>query len=144
MSGIIQAPDSATRALSGGGEAVFNVGYGYYPQEGSRAVTTQYNWITIASYAEDGSQLVAKGVETTIQSLYVDNSGNTQGVQIIIAGTGQVINCPASSQGVFPAFFTGIPSFTISSVLAGVPTPIAATTRLCLLNFPVSPAVWHI
>src|SRR5271168_4809205 len=144
MSGIFQQGDTANRTLAGRSAGVFETGNGYYPQEGSRVVSAQYNWATIAAYAEDGSQLVALGVESTLQGLYIDNSANTQGVQIIIAGTGQTINCPASSQGYFLAFFSGIPSFNIATVLAGVPTPIAATTRVCLLNFPVSPAVWHI
>ena len=144
MSGVIGTPDRASKTLANRQGSVFETGYGYYPQEGSRAVSLTYQWDTIAAYAEDASELVAMGVQSTIQTAYIDNSANTQGVQLIVAGTGQVINCPASSQGYFALFLTGMPSFQFATVLAGVPTPIAASTRLMLLNMPISPAVWHI
>lgn len=144
MSGIIQKAPTAAQTLASGTEGVFAVGYGYYPGEGSRCVTVIYDWTVLSGYAEDASQLVSKGLESTVQSVYIDNSGNTQSVTMTVQGTGQVIVCPASSQGIFPLFFTGVPSFNIITTAAGVPTPIAASTRCYFLNFPISPAVWHV
>lgn len=144
MSGIIQPADTATRTIAGESAGIFNVGYGYYPQEGSRVVSTQYNWTAQSGFAEDLSQLQGKGIETTLQSVYVDNGSNTQPVTITVAGSGQVVTVPASSQGVFPLFISGMGSFIIVTTAAGVPTPIAATTRCYFLNMPISPAVWHV
>jgi hypothetical protein len=143
MSGVVQT-QTGSQTIASGQVPVFSIGYGYYPNEGSRCVTTMYNWTAQATYVEDVSQLQERGVLTILQSVYIDNSTNTQGVQIIVNGTGQVINCPASSQGIFPLFLPENATFSISSVLAGVPTPIAATTRCYFVNCPVSPAVWHI
>lgn len=139
MSGTLQPAPTATQTVSSGTAGVFPVGLGYYPQEGSRCVTAQYNWSNQAGYADDLSQLVARGVETTIQSVFVDNSSNSQGVTLTVAGTGQVICCPALSQGVFPLLFTGTPLLQIAT-----PAPVAAVTRCYFLNVPAAPGVWHI
>lgn len=138
MSGIVQAADTATKRLSDNASGAIPVGYGYYPGEGSRAVAAQYNWTTISGYAEDVSQLQAKGMESTIQSVYIDNGSNAANVTITVAQSGQVITCPANSQGVFPLFIAEMGGFTIVSTVS------ATVTRCLFLNFPVSPAVWHV
>lgn len=144
MSGVIQT-QSATQTIASGGAAVFPSSYSAWPQEGTRLVAAQYNFTSQASFTEDLSQLVSKGDAAPLQTLYVDNSGNTQGVQFVIPGAGQVINVPASSQAILPAFFNpNGPAYSITTLAAGVPTPIAATTRVIIINVPVSPCVWHI
>lgn len=137
MSGIIQSAQSASQTISSRSAGVTNVGYGYYPGEGSRCVTTQYSWLAQLAYAEDLSQLVALGVETTIQSVYVDNADNPQTVTITVPGTGQVVKIPGGSQGVYPLFLPDAASVNIiTSAL------INATTRIYWLNMPISPASW--
>jgi hypothetical protein len=125
--------------VASGAAGVFPVSYGYYPAEGSRCVTAQYNWASQAGYAEDFSQLVARGVETTIQSAFIDNGANAQSVTLTIGGTGHVVTCPANSQGVFPLYFTGTPTCQIVTS-----APIAAVTRIYFVNVPSSPSVWHV
>jgi hypothetical protein len=139
MSGTLQPPPTATMSVASGASGVFPVSFGYYPAEGSRCVSAQYNWATQAGYAEDLSQLAARGIETTIQSVFVDNAANTQAVTLVIGGSGQVVVIPPLAQGTFPLYFTGTPSFTIS-----VPAAAAGLTRLFLLNVPGSGAgVWY-
>lgn len=143
MSGVIQAAPSASQTLASRTAGVFAVGYGYYPEENSRSITAQYNWAAQSGYAEDLGLAVAMGVESSIQSVFIDNSLNPQPVVITVAGTGQVVNCAPYSMGVFPLFLTGMPSFNIVTIGAnGVPAIVAATTRCYFLNFPISPTVW--
>lgn len=140
MSGSFQGPPTATMTLSAGASAPFPLSTAFYPQEGSRGLGVQYNWTNQAAFTEDLSQVVAHGIETVIQSVWVDNSECTQGVIILVAGSGQKIAVPASSQGVFPIFFSGAQGFQIytSAPLA------AAVTRLILLNVPCVAGPWHI
>jgi hypothetical protein len=139
MSGIVQPAQTGSMLISAGQAAVSPIGYGYYPEEGSRCVSAQYNWTTVSGFADDLSQLLARGVESTIQTVYIENGSNAQSVTLTVAGTDQVITCPALSQGFFPAFFTGQPSFQITTS-----APIAAVTRCYFLNMPIAPAVWHV
>lgn len=139
MSATISPQQTGTQTVASGAFGAFPVSLGYYPIEGSRAVTAQYNWTAQAGFAEDLSQLVAWGIETAIQAGYVDNGSNSQSVTITIPATGQVITCPANSQGFFPLLFTGTPAFQITT-----PFAIAAVTRVILLNVPVNPCVWHV
>jgi hypothetical protein len=145
MSGSTQPPPTATATVASGAAGVFPVAFGYYPQEGSRCVSAQYNWLSSFTFNEDLSQLVARGVETVIQSIFVDNSSVSQPIQIVINGTDQVIECPAWSQGVFPAFFTGTPGYSISIAAGGNQgfANIVPVTRLYLLNVPANAAsIW--
>jgi hypothetical protein len=140
MSGSgVQGLQTGSQTVASGAFGVFPVGFGYYPTEGSRVVTTQYNWTSQALYYEDLSQLVALGVETSIQAVFIDNSNVGQNAVLIIAGTGQVIVIPAFSQGVYPVFFTGTPSFQLS-----VASVNPAVTRCCWLNVPAQPGVWTV
>jgi hypothetical protein len=140
MSGTnIQSAPTASMTLAGGQASVFPVGYGYYPPEGSRCITTQYNWSAQTGYFEDLSVAVAMGVETSIQSCMIDNSGNSNPVTLLIQGTGQIVVIPGTAQGVFPLFFTGSPQFQITTTAVS-----AGVTRLYLLNVPVSAAgIWE-
>lgn len=117
--------------VASGAAGVFPVSFGLYPREGSRCVSAQYDWTSRTSYNEDLSQLVARGVETTIQSAWIDNSTCAEYVTLTVSGTGQVLTVPPISQALFPLFFTGTPGFSVS-----VPAASASVTRLILLNVP--------
>lgn len=143
MSGSLpQGAPTASSTVSAGQAGVMNVAYGCYPSEGSRCVTAQYSWGGgILFYVEDLSQLVAKGVETSIQTVFIDNSTNPDPIVMTINGTGQVVECPAAAQGVFPVFFTGTPGFVIQSGTSQ-PETAGAVTRCYFLNTPGQAAVW--
>lgn len=142
MSGTgLQSAGIATMSVVGGQAGINPIGYGYYPQEGSRCISAQYSWTSQAGYYEDLSQIVARGIETSIQGVFIDNSQCTLAATMLIEGTGHVLVCPASSQGIFPCFFTANPAFqlTVST------TQASAVTRLYLINVPPGgPGVWHI
>lgn len=140
MSGAIQALPVGTMTVASNQAGAFPIAYGYYPAEGSKAVSSQYAWsATVHGFSEDLSQLVAKGVETTIQGVFIDNSTVAGPVMLQINGSLQAVVCPGFSQGVFPLFFTGTPAFSISVAS----TITAGVTRCTFLNVPCgSAAVW--
>jgi hypothetical protein len=137
MSQTLQPAPTASMLVSSGAAGVFPTSFGYYPVEGSRVVQAQYNWGGQASYNEDLSQLVARGVETTIQSVYVDNSANPQAVTLMVSGTGQVVIVPPNQQGTYPLFFTGAPSLMIFVPNVGTANTV---TRCHYLNVPTNTA----
>ncbi len=145
MSGsIYQSPNTATLSLAGNAQAVNNIATGTYPPEGSRAVTVQYNWNTQTAYSEDLQSLVARGVESTIQGAFIDNTSNAAEVIFYIPGTMQSIMVPPYSYVIAPALFgsalnfqISIPSFpTITG--SGFPPIPSNLTRVHLLNVPVT------
>src|SRR3954463_11408115 len=132
MSGTVQGAQTGAQTIASGSAGIFPITYGYYPAEGSRAISAIYTWpVGTLGYYEDLSQLEARGIETTIQSAYVDNSGCAQPVTFLVLGTGQNITVGANRQQVIPLFFTGTPQVQIS---------VAATdpgqTRVYYLNVP--------
>lgn len=139
MSGNIQNADLGLKLVSSGAAPTQPISVGYYPEEGSRVVGAAYVWTTVTGYVEDLSQLVARGMETTIQTAYVDNSGSAQPVTILIYGTDQIIVAPANSQGCYPCFFTGIPGFQISvpAVASG------GITKIHFLNVGLTMGPWQ-
>jgi hypothetical protein len=146
MSGTFQPMSPGSQTIASGNFGVMPISFGYYPIEGSRCVTVQYNWSTQNSYTEDlSTALESHGIVTSIQSVYIDNSQNLNSVSITVQTTGQVIICPPQSQGIFPLLFSGAAGFTIQSSLGGVSaggTP-NQVTRLYLFNVPAnSSGVW--
>lgn len=139
MSSTTTAPQqTATQTASSGAFGSFPIANQTYPEEGSRVISLQYNWTSVTGYSDDLSQLVALGVETTIQTAYIDNSSNAQSVTITIPATGQVLTCPALNQGFFPLMFTGTPQFQVTVAA----TAANAVTRIALLNVPISQGPW--
>jgi predicted outer membrane repeat protein len=140
MSGTVQAAQTGAQTVASGAAGVFPTSFGYYPAEGSRCITAIYTWpAATLGYNEDLSQLEARGVETTVQSAYVDNSGCGQPVTFLVLGTGQNITVPANTQQIIPLFFTGTPQLMIS-----VPATDVGSTRVYYLNVPgASSSSWN-
>ena len=135
MSGTIQGAPTASMTVASGAAGVFPVSFGYYPREGSRAVSAQYSWAAQTGYVEDLSQLAAKGVETTIQGVFIDNSTVPYPVTLTVLGTEQICVIPPNAQGMFPLFFSGTPALQITTTAVN-----SGVTRLYLLNVPLGGA----
>jgi hypothetical protein len=146
MSGTFQPMSPGSQTIASGNYGVMPISFGYYPIEGSRCVTVQYNWSTQNSYTEDlSTALESHGIVTSIQSVYIDNSQNLESVVITVQTTGQVIICPPTSQGIFPLLFSGAAGFTIQSSVTGLSAALQPlqVTRLYLFNVPAnSSGVW--
>ena len=141
MSGTTAPVNTVTRQV-GNGATVGPTSFGFYPAEGSRVASVQYNWSSASAYYEDLSTLKSLGIQTTIQSIWVDNSANQSAVTIVIAGCNQSIVVPSNSQGIFPAFF-GDNAGVYISVSAHSGFSNISTTKICLLNIPANTAgIW--
>ena len=138
MSGSLPNTGAGSLTLSSGLANILPVGFGYYPPEGARVVATQYSWAAQSSFAEDLSQIVARGVETAIQGVWIDNSACNMPVSLFI-GQHQTINIGPGQSGVYPVFFSGTPQFIVS-----VPAPIVGITKLAFLNTPVGCESWPV
>jgi hypothetical protein len=134
MSGSQAVSQTGTLQLGAGGTKGLPVSFGYYPPEGSRVSATQYAFNgSQTSFYEDLSTLKNMGIETAIQSLWIDNSMNNGPVIITVQGSNQVITCPANYQGIAPAFFMDSAAFNISSSGIGI-------TKIVMLNVPCNSA----
>jgi hypothetical protein len=134
MSGSQAVSQAGTLQLGAGGTKGLPVSFGYYPPEGSRVSATQYAFNgSQTSFYEDLSTLKNMGIETAIQSLWVDNSLNSAPVIITVAGSNQVITCPGNYQGIAPAFFMDSAAFNVSSSGIGI-------TKIVMLNVPCNSA----
>jgi hypothetical protein len=137
MSGSIVGNNQNTVQVSSGA-SVQPVSLGYYPAEGSKVCSLRYNFSALLNYFEDLQQLKIMGMETAIQSMFIDNSQNSQAVTIVIPGTQQVIVVPPNYQGIFPIFLTDGPAYFISVAAVG------GYTNVLLLNVPCNTAgVWN-
>jgi hypothetical protein len=87
------------------------------------------------AYAIDLSQQAQQKQFTTLQTVYVDNSANTAALQIICGTTGQIITCPALSQGYFAILQPMPPQFQVQTTGNLILT-------IQLLNFYIPPCVW--
>lgn len=107
------------------------------PAEGPRAVPISVDFSVAGGspYSLDYSNQQA-GKFSQLQALYIDNAGNGSAVSVTINGVGQVITCPANSQGYFPVLCMNPIKLEFASN-GNVAVPII------LLNFPVAPAVWN-
>lgn len=73
----------------------------------------------------------------SIQSLYVNNKGNTAEVILQFNGTKQSITIPANAQAYLPILDANTPTITVSC------TNAAATVYIQALNFFVPPFMWN-
>lgn len=94
---------------------------GKVPREGALSVQGKYDFSAgVQSYVTDLTAIKQLGKISCIQSVFIDNSVNTQPVVLSVSGTNQSISVPANFQGVFPVIVSGQAVFTIASAGNGV------------------------
>jgi hypothetical protein len=114
--------------------AIFN---SLTPPEGPKAVSLVLDFGAATSYLLDFTQAYEQTVMTVVQTLWVDNSNNSDEVKFSVAGSNQCIICPAYSQGSFPV---------ISAIRAKI-TAVTSTTalvKIVALNVPLPSATWAV
>lgn len=105
------------------------------PPEGPKSIYIAIDF-TVASTAQIDFTLATMGAKiTAIQSLWFDNSNNSESVEIDVQGTGQVITVPAGAQGTFPVIAANRPKFVLSS-------PGNVIVKTCWLNVPLPSNLW--
>lgn len=106
-----------------------------FPSEGPKIIPVQLPFNLQQSFNVDLSLLQQRGVFKMLQSVWVDNSGNTTPLSISVAGTNQTLKVPGSSQAYLPIFVPQLPQFTITNT-GGQPVLMYFT------NIPLPAAVW--
>jgi hypothetical protein len=86
------------------------------PPEGPKAIFTTLDFTSASQAIVDFTLATAQGKITCIQSIWVDNSLNSQPLIFTVQGTGQVITCPAYAQGSVPVIAANRPKFNVATV----------------------------
>lgn len=115
--------------------AFFSVNGQLVASEGPRAVPLLLDFSTNIEYDIDLQNVEARSFISMIQSVFVDNSGSTQPVSIIMQNTGQTIIVAPNRQGYFTVLCPN-PS-RMSFISTG-----GIMLRIFLLNFPVTNGDW--
>lgn len=115
--------------------SVFNA---LVPKEGPKAVPYNMNFTTGAAFTADLRQTVSQGYISVIQSVWIDNSANSDTLSMTVQGTNFTINAPAYSQGFYPVTVGPQPVFQFSSAST------SAAVAVEFLNVPVPASVWTV
>ena len=104
--------------------------------EGRKSITTIIDFSIGLSFQLDLSaiQTQQKWINS-VQTLYVDNSGNASAVDIVMGVSLQHITIPAGAQAYMPILQPNPPVLNFTNTLA-------VTVKIQILNFFVPPIVW--
>lgn len=115
----------------------FPIYNGYGPAEGAKILPLTFDFSSVASYSENLLIENTEGVIQFVQSVFVDNSDNTNPLVILIAVTNQRLIVPANAQGIWPIFTVDQTRFTIST------TPAAnLSVNVSFANVPMPFTQW--
>lgn len=106
-----------------------------FPKEGGKVIPVTLNFALQQSFALDFTLLQQSGYISLFQSVFIDNSQNTQPVTIVVNGSNQNLICPGSSQGTFILLCPNPPKMTVNCAGGNF-------VNLFLCNLPLPEAVW--
>lgn len=122
--------------VTGNSEVPTVINTPFIPTEGPRDLPLLFDWSLGTTFQLDLQQQVQNGQFSRAQTLFIDNSANTNGpVTIAWHGTGQIIQVPPGWQGYTPVLSTQRPFADVSSTGTG-------KTSIHVLNIPISPGMW--
>ena len=104
---------------------------------GRRSIHVTIDFSLGATFSLDLSQIQNSGAMDSVQTLYVDNSGNAGDLNLTMGLTQQTITLPAGAQAYLPILQGNPP---VLSINAPVGTPIV---NVWLLNFFLPPQIWY-
>lgn len=107
------------------------------PPGGPKCVPTNVDFSNSAQVVLDGQQIVNQGKIEYIQGVYIDNSSNPNKLSLTMSTTGQVVICPAKSQGYFALMVPDPPQ-----IIAATPLAAGLVIPLFFYNVPIQPMVW--
>lgn len=117
------------------GQNIYAVINATIPPEGPKAIPQTLDFTIANTVIIDFTTAFSQGRITAIQTLWLDNSGNEQPVQITVEGTQQIITFPAGAQGTIPIIAANRPKFTCQSVGN-------VALQSVWLNVPMPQALW--
>jgi hypothetical protein len=115
------------------------VSNGLVPDDGRRAIpiTLDFTGADITQYIFDYQNMQSRGFMSMVQTVYVDNSANSNALVITVGGTGQQIQAPPNTQGYYPVLCSNPIRFVFSS-----PANSSLVT-VQLINVAISGQVWN-
>jgi hypothetical protein len=108
------------------------------PRGGPKCVPVPLAFVTQTGFILDLQNMQALNRFSNLQTLYIDNSGNSQILIVTVGRGGQQIKAPAGSQGYYPILASN-PLNLNFSVAATSPTD---TAYVFLLNVPLPSSQW--
>lgn len=109
---------------------------GKQPIDGPKAIQVQYTFgVGVSQEITDMTSIKQQGKISLIQSVFIDNTLNTQSVTLQTTVINQQITIPAGYQGIFPIFATDQAVFIVSSQGSGDVT-------VAYSNTPQPAALW--
>lgn len=104
-------------------------------KNGPKGIPALLNFTLGTSFDLDLSQIIAAGFLDNVQTIYVDNSGNSNAFNITCSVSSQVLTVPAGAQAYLPLLQPSPAKLNFST--GGTPT-----ITIQLLNFYLPPIVW--
>lgn len=126
--------------LTPGTESVRPTGNGYAPkikEGGPKAVTVALDFTTDNEIDIDFTVIQQLGALSFLQSVFVDNRVNPNALVLTFDQTGQIIQIPALSQGIYPVIAT-VSSKCVATTIAGA----NVICSLIGLNMPMPLTQW--
>lgn len=118
-------------------KASFPVSNGYAPKEGPKALPIDLDFSTEPQVALNLQTEAEADIFQTIQSIYIDNTSNTNELILTVSVTGQIITCAAGGSGTWPIIALRDVGFKGSFTT----TPQAGlVVNVILLNVPMASA----
>lgn len=106
------------------------------PPEGPKAISQSLDFTTASSFLIDFTQAYAQGVISVVQTIWCDNSENSESITFSVAGTNQNITFPPFSQGSLPCISA------VRTKLTATSATTTATVDCQFLNVPLPIGVW--
>src|SRR6185437_8815590 len=107
------------------------------PAEGPKAIPLTFDFSQYPSYEVDFTLAQMQQRLSVVQSVWVDNSANPEPVSLNVSMSGQIIVCPAYSQGVFPCIAALRPKIIVSCS--------GTSIIVCVfMNVPLPANVWTV
>jgi hypothetical protein len=128
-----------TPALSSNPYLPFDIQNSRIPMGGPKAIPIPISFATVAAWLLDLSNTQQLGHIEYVQTLFIDNSANTNALTIQTDASNQTVVIPPKSQAFMPVLQPNPPKLTIST-----PAVASLVVTVFALNFPVSPHVWAV
>lgn len=108
---------------------------GAAPAEGPMVVPVPIDFTAQTSYILDITYIQQQARISMLQTLYIDNSANTQPLYLILSTTNQTVKIPANSEAYMPLVFSNKLAVTLA-------TTGALVVYVAALNVAMNAAVW--
>lgn len=117
----------------------YKITLGYAPSQGARAlqVKLNFNSLAVQTITFDTFKEQSGGGIEFIQSVYIDNSQNAQGLALAFPALGQQITVRTQMQGYFPLFLPN-GAFACTALTTG-----NVNINLIFSNVFINPSVWQ-